>query len=45
MQILAGACPACQKQKSGTDVVREIEKLVFQHRDLLREKYHEHHNR
>jgi len=26
-------------------VVRELEKLVFQHRDLLREKYHEHHNR
>lgn len=26
-------------------VVREIEKLVFQHRDLLRAKYYEHHNR
>lgn len=25
-------------------VVREIEKLVFRHRDSLRAKYHEHHN-
>ena len=26
-------------------VIREIEKLVFEHYDLLREKYHEYHNR
>lgn len=26
-------------------VVRIIEKLVFEHQELLREKYHEHHRR
>lgn len=41
MQILAGTNPSGEKQGRSPDNGTEIERLVFEHKALFEEKYHE----